>query len=99
MTKPIPVIHECPRCGQGGLEAVRIRTSPPIEAVVCAECDTVWLAPRKVGFQFDGRVSEVLPGIGVEPSWSSFESISEGIPWERLDVNYQMLLTRNPPST
>ena len=88
------IVYDCPCCGQGGLEAVRIKSSPPVEAVVCVECDRVWLAPYKVGLQNDGQLEPALLGVGVDPSWSSLDRISQGGAWDRLDSDYQAVLQR-----
>ena len=87
-----PNVYGCPCCGQGGLTLVRINTLPPVEAVVCSECDRIWVAPAKVGMTHDEVVGDVLPAMGLSPYWENFEIIGRGVPWDRLDVDFQNIL-------
>ena len=87
------LIYDCPACGQGGLEIVRIKSSSPRDAIVCSECDRIWLTPEKVGLRNDETVEIALPRLGVEPSWLNLQRISKGVAWEQLDAHYQAILS------
>lgn len=87
------LIYDCPSCGQGGLEVVRIKSSPPIEAVVCSECDRIWVAPRKIGVNNDDELEGALSQLGLSGTWSNLECIQQGVPWHRLDAGYQTILS------
>ena len=90
MNAHIPdIVYDCPCCGQGGLELVRIMTSPPVEAVVCAECDRIWRSPRRVGIHNDEQLDGVCEELGIEPQWTNLESEGQGVPWERIDEEYR----------
>ena len=99
MSLQASIVHACPGCGQGGLEIVRLRSRPPREAVVCAECDRIWLDSTKVGFQGDEQLMTALPEIGLSGDWSDLERLQVGVPWERLDEQYQAFLERRSGSS
>jgi uncharacterized Zn finger protein len=86
------IAYNCPSCGQGGLRQVKIGSEPPQEAVICAECDRVWLAPAKVSFVNNETVDTIFPSLGIEPTWEKVETISQGVPWDRLDKDFQSFL-------
>ncbi len=86
-------VYACPCCGQGGLEVVRIKLSDAIEAVVCSECDRIWLAPDKVGLHNDAMLETTLSNPGLSASWSNLECIAQGVPWERIDPACQAILS------
>ena len=89
------LVHACPFCGQGGLIEAVILATPRLSAIVCQECDTVWLSPKLVGFEDDGRVDEVLPALGIPPDWNYIEWKIFGIPWDRVAPAYQRIIERD----
>lgn len=88
------LVYDCPCCGQGGLESVRIKLTPPSDAIVCSECDRIWLAPNKVGIDNDMQLETVLLQLGLSDSWSNLECIASGVHWDSLDPVYQEILNR-----
>lgn len=96
-----PRLFDCPCCGQGGLELVRIKSSPPTVAVACSECDRTWVAPNKVGANDETELAVLLSQLGLTESWANLECIHQGIPWDSLDADYHSILLqredlRNP---
>jgi hypothetical protein len=94
MSKEADLVFECPYCGQGGLAEADILATPRVEAVVCQECDGVWLSPKLVGFDADGCVEDVLPKVGVPPNWSHIVWDAFGVPWGRIAPAYQEIIAR-----
>lgn len=92
-------VFDCPYCGQGGLAEADILATPPVEAVVCQECDRVWLSPNLVGFDADGCVEEVLPRLGVPPNWNFIVRDDFGVPWHRIAPAYQQILVKDRHDT
>ena len=92
MTAQEPIVYDCPCCGQGGLEEVRINSSPPTAAIACSECDRVWLAPHKVGLHNDAELDDVLAKLGLSNGWSNLERLHHGVPWDQLETGYQTIL-------
>jgi uncharacterized Zn finger protein len=88
------LVSDCPCCGQGGLEIVRIKSSPPTSAVVCAECDRIWTAPSKVGLQNEAELDDVLSKLGLSSTWSNLERLQQGVPWDYLEAGLQLILKR-----
>ena len=87
-----PRLFDCPCCGQGGLELVRIKSSPPTVAVACSECDRTWVAPSKVSVNNDTELSVVLSKFGLTNTWESLERIHQGIHWDDLGTDFQSIL-------
>ena len=88
------MVFACPYCGQGGLAAADILATPRVGAVVCQECDRVWLSPKLVGFDADGCVEDVLPNLGMPPDWSHIVWEDCGVPWSRIALAYQEIIAR-----
>ena len=88
------LIYDCPCCGQGGLELVRIKSSPPIIAIVCSECDRIWPEPRKVGVINDAELGSLLSHLGLSEDWSNLECLHPGVHWTQLDASYQSILNK-----
>lgn len=86
------IIYDCPNCGQGGLEFVRIKSNPPLMAVVCSECDRIWPEPHKVGLENDAELGDFLPQLGLTEDWSNLECIHPGVDWDSLDDGYQLIV-------
>jgi uncharacterized Zn finger protein len=97
MTKSLSLIYDCPCCGQGGLELVRIKSSPPVEAAICSECDRIWPAPHKVGVRNDAELGVTLSHLGLSENWSNIEHIHPGVFWDHLDASYQSTLKNKIP--
>jgi hypothetical protein len=94
------LVYECPRCGQGGLAVADILVTPRAEAVVCSECDCIWLSPKLVGINnADGSIESVLPRIGAPPDWSTITYDFDGIPWTRVAPDYQQILSMRRSSS
>lgn len=93
MISPSTLIYDCPCCGQGGLEIVRIKSNPPAEAIVCSECECIWIGQDKVGFHTEDRLESILSRFGLSASWTNLERIGQGVLWERLDPAYQSILS------
>lgn len=92
MELALTTVYDCPCCGQGGLEVVLIESDPPVEAVVCSECDRIWRSPRPVGLHNDEDFDAVLGELGVPQLWSSLSRRYKGVAWVRLDHEYQVIL-------
>jgi hypothetical protein len=95
MSSEAKLVFDCPYCGQGGLAEADILATPRVKAVVCQECDRVWLSPKLVEFDADGCVEDVLPKLGGAPDWSHIVWDSFGVPWARIAPTYQQILTRD----
>lgn len=93
MEPEFTTVYDCPCCGQGGLEVVRIESSPPVEAVVCSECDSIWRSPRAVGLHNAEGLDAVLGELGVPQSWRSLTRRFQGVDWDRIDHEFQIILS------
>lgn len=96
---PEKLIYECPRCGQGALEVARLKSTPPVEVVACAECDSTWISPTKVGFSPEADLSELLERLGLEISPSSRLILREGVPAEMIAEEYRSFLAARDRAT
>jgi hypothetical protein len=63
-------------------------------AVVCAECDRLWLDSEKVGIHNDEQLEDALNKIGMTADWSNLERVQHGVPWDKVDEEYQLILKK-----
>jgi hypothetical protein len=91
-------VYLCPYCGQGGLKIVEIKTPSGIEAVVCSECDRIWVAPNKIGFHNGEQLDDVLAEHGLTGLWHPLDRIRAGAPLDRIGPDYLAILERNFPN-
>jgi hypothetical protein len=86
-------VFECPYCGQD-IYILRIKIDPPETAVMCCECERVWLEHEKVGPD-GGDVIENVPAmrdVTLHQSDLHYIGIAHGVPWERIAPDYQRFL-------
>lgn len=85
-------IYECPGCGQGGLRLVAIATEPLLSAIACAECDRIWILPKKVDIKGNTIVEDALVALGLQPDWTSLVTVAAGIDFDLISEDYQRIL-------
>lgn len=63
---------ECPRCSQGLVRAMRIRTTQTL-LWVCEECEATWKSQDAVGNAEFLDYGTLMESKGLKPLWSELE--------------------------
>ena len=66
----------CPYCEQDDVWEVRLEDLERT-AVMCLECDTVWLAPDAVGYGTGQNFEDLMAGHGRKADWAGIVKLQK----------------------